>query len=544
LSELVCYIERAERGVLPLRLRLLSTRVEATWSFPEVLADDRAALRRGLVEGAEWLAGQLKTHARAGLGALVLDADGARCGWVSVHGTDPDAVGAMIRQAAEPMSEEDAAHTMGSTPQLSLNPDVRIPGGASFQPLGAGDTAQGARKGLLARAPQPTGPQRQRLGVAAVPDATIRLFLDELDSRGIDIARIVTIWHALAEAFDAAGTHHAERVVSAAAGTTAQIIADPGAGRLVWAWARGGAPIAGGAFRLPRGVATGEGPAPVVLGRPELARLATEWIAWSTQLGASPTRLRLVLTGGAWEGAPSLGESVAAVWPGATADIAFDDDPIATTLTRFADSLGDPRVAGAGRPTMHGLTGRPGRQHRAKYRWGAVAIALAAVAMGTAAYQVHRSASEARVAAGRARTEWRETAARLLPGVGEGTRATAPWDPRAVEDVQAELELQRRKVAPVATDPPKPILQELETLSFILGNAAYTLEEVFFTENAVTIKLIVPDTGAYEELLEALNRIAGSSVTNWLPTPKSAPTGIRVDLVGTWGRPARGPGGA
>lgn len=538
MSELVCYIERAERGVLPLRLRLLSTRVEESWSFPAVRNDDRAALQRGLQEAAEWLAGQLKAHSRAGLGALVLDADGARCGWVTAHSADPDAIGAMLRQAAEPMNEEDAAHTVGSTPQLALNPDVRVAGGTSFQPLGARQVA--TKSGPFARPPQGAGPQRRRMGVAAVPDTTIRLLLDELDSRGVEVSRIVTVWHALAEAFDTAGANRADRVVAAPGGTTAQILADPAGGRLLWAWTRDATPIAGGAFRLPRGMATSEEPASLAFGRPELARLASEWIAWSTQLGASPTRLRLVLPGEAWSDTESLGECVAAVWPGATADIAFDDDPVALTLTRFADSLGDPRLTDGGKTTIQGLASRPGRQHRAMYRWSAAAIVLAAGVMGLAAYQVHASAGLARAAAQEHRTEWRKKAGALLPAVNEGARAVELWDLRAVEDIQLELDRQRRAVAPVATAPAKPILQELETLSFVLGNADYKLESLDLAESAVTITVIVADTAAYEELTAALNRIAGSSVSNWQATPRTVPTGIRVSLVGLWVSPARG----
>jgi len=229
LSELVCYIERAERGSLPLRLRLISTRVDETWAFPEILADDRAALQRGLRDAADWLAAQIKANSRVGLGALVLDPDGSRCGWVSSVSADPEAIGAMLRQAGEPISEEDVAHAVGSTPQLALNPDGQIAGGMTFQPLGMHD--------------QPaTNQQRQRLGVVAVPDATVRLLLDELDVRGVDIARIVTTWHAMVEAFDTGSGARADSLVASSQGTTAQVMVDPGSGRLIWAWSRGGLP--------------------------------------------------------------------------------------------------------------------------------------------------------------------------------------------------------------------------------------------------------------------------------------------------------------
>ncbi len=523
MSELVCYIERAERGSLPLRLRLISTRIEEVWEFPEILADDRAALLRGLGEAADWIASQIKANSRAGLGSLVLDPDGSRCGWVVSLSTDPDAVGAIVRQAAEPISDEDAAHTVGSTPQLALNPDVLIPGGMTFQPLGA-DTQHA------------TTQQRQRLGVVAVPDATVRLLLDALDARGVDIARVVTTWHAMVEAFDTGSGAGAGSLVASSQGTSAQVMIDPRAGRLIWSWSRGRLPIAAGAFRVPHPVPLPDDVRAVVsLGHAELGRLASEWIGWSTQLGASPTRVHCVLPEQSWDDSESLGESLSAVWPGATTDIAFDDDPVAMVLSRYADGLGDPRVADTPHGTLEALQARPGTQHRSMYRWAAVAIALAAGAMGVAAFQVYTSAKVARAQAEEVRTAWRATAGELLPLVNDSFAAGPGWDARAVADIQEELDRRRRKVAPVRATPQKPIMQELETLSFVLGNPDYKLEKIELSETAVTITVVVPNTAAYEELVESIDRIAGSSVREWNKTPRPVPDGIRVNLFSLWG---------
>jgi hypothetical protein len=543
LSELVCYIERAERGMLPVRLRLLSTRVDEPWAFPEVLADDRAALQRGLRDGADWLAGRLKAHGRAGLGAIVLDADGTRCAWVSTASHDSDAIGTQLRQAAEPVSDEDAAHAVGSTPQLALGPDARISGSTTYQPMGGGGIAT-ARPGLLAR-PQAQGPPpRRRVGVAAIPDATIRLLLDELDARGVDVARIVTVWQAIAEAFDSPASHSADGLAASSGATTAQVCVQPGEGRLLWSWSRQGEPIAAGSFRLPRGYPTAEGPSGVALGTPALARLASEWIAWSTQLGASPARVRVLLPAAVWQDGSSLGERVAAIWPSATADIAFDDDPLGVVLSRFADGLADPRVPDAGRATIGALQSRPGRQHRSMYRWGAVAISLAAGVMGVAAFVVHSAAVGARDEAADDRREWRAVAAELMPSINEGPFGAV--DARAVQDMQDQLDAIRRAVAPVAVTPEKPILRELETLALIVGNPDYTLEKIELSSIAVTIEIVVPDTAAYEELVASLEGIAGSSVRTWSKTPTARPNGIRASLVGQWDTGARAvpPGGA
>ena len=173
------------------------------------------------------------------------------------------------------------------------------------------------------------------------------------------------------------------------------------------------------------------------------------------------------------------------------------------------------------------------------YRWAAVAIALAAGAMGVAAFQVYASAKTARAQAEEVRTAWRTTAGELLPLVNDSFAAGPGWDARAVADIQEELDRRRKKVAPVTVTPQKPIMQELETLSFVLGNPDYKLEEIELSETAVTITVVVPNTAAYEELVESIERIAGSSVREWDKTPRPASDGIRVKLLGLWGDPTQ-----
>lgn len=541
MSEVVCYIERAERGMLPLRLRLLSPRREDSWSFPDVLADDRAALQRGLAEAAEWVARTLQAFGRSRLGALVLDSDGSLCSWVSTPSPDPDAIDAMLRHAGSSGPEEDAAHAAGSPPHLALSSDLQTPGGASVQPLGVEPEP---RQGLLLRRAQP-GPQtRQRLGVAVVPDATVRLLLDELDRRAVSIGRTVTVWHALAEAFGAGdGASRADRVVSDASATIAAVVADPHAGRLAWVWSRNGAPVAAGAFRLARAGAGEQ--VRTRLERADLARLASEWIAWSTQLGASPTRVRFLAPPDAWSDDASMGECVAAVWPGATTDISFDDDPLGAALVRFSESLDDGGAGAAPAGAIAALQARPGRQHRAMYRWSAVAVALAAGAMGVAAFLVHQSAQQAMAKAGEARAAWRATAAEILPSLNDQLQSSPAYDSRAVLDLQTELEERRRQVAPVQVAPEKPVLAELETLSYVLSNSDYRLERLDISSSAVIIDVTVPDTAAYEELVEALSRIGGSAVGQWdrNPRPVSGSPAIRAQFTGLWAVPAR-PGGS
>ena len=536
MSELVCYIDRAERGMLPVRLRLVSTRADQVWTFPMVLADDRAALQRGLRDAANWIVDQLKAQNRSGLGAIVLDTDGARSGWIGTHSSEPDTVGAALRQASAPVSnDDDGTGLIESPPHVAITPDMQIDGAVSVQPLEAA-----AHRATPA---QPGGAKR-RVGVTVMPDATVRLLLDLLDERGVAVGRVVSIWHALCEAFGDGLVNRAERVVSASDGTVAFALVDPEGGRLVWVWSRGNAPIASGAFRLARGVPAGHDAAGFVLAASDLARLAGEWLAWSTQLGASPTRFRLVLPECVWQGESSLGERVAAVWPGATADIAMENDPIALALSGFADALGD-GGSPADRPSLQQLQTRPGRPHRAMYRWAAAAVAIAALGMAAAAFRVHGAANVADTKAEEARRVWREQAAELQPADNLGPYAGPAYDAVAVENLRMALETQRRAVAPIAITPPKPVLRELETLSYVLGNPDYQLVRVSLTEIAVTLVVVVPDTAAYEELTNSLQRIAGSAVAEWSQSPRPKGDGIEVTLNGLWVSQIRPqPGGA
>ncbi|QKK07351.1 MAG: hypothetical protein HND58_03755 [Planctomycetota bacterium] len=188
MSELVCYIDRAERGMLPVRLRLVSTRVDQSWTFPAVVSDDRAALQRGLRDAANWIAEQLKAQNRSGLGALVLDTDGARSGWIGTHSAEPDTVGMALRQASAPAStDDDGTGLIETPPHVAITPDMQIEGAVSVQPL---DAAAG-------QASHPPAPRheapRRRHGHSGrddpAPARPARRAWDRGRARGLDLAR-------------------------------------------------------------------------------------------------------------------------------------------------------------------------------------------------------------------------------------------------------------------------------------------------------------------------------------------------------------------
>ena len=555
MSGVICYIQRAEQGLLPVRLQLISAEREDVWSFPDILADDRPALMRALGEAASWMVHQLKNRGQLTLDALILDADGTLCSWLSTPSTDPLAVNAILRQAAMPMGDDEKASAIGSPPHLAINPDLQVPSGVTVQPLDIPPASP--QHDAVGKATDDDAAHRRRLGVLTVNDSTVRLLMDELDNQNIETGCISTIFHAMTSVLDSEHTTpgssaHSDRIIeSPSASTTAQIVLDSDRGRLLWTWSRMGIPIAAGSARVPQTITLEQDAhekeyerVHTALDRPELARLATAWIAWATQLGASPAQIKVVLPEDAWAGSESLGETLIALWPGATVDIVFDDTPLDMVLSSFATQCArhshTGKIAQCRAEPLATLAQRPGRQHRSMYRWSALAIALAACGMGIFAWKIRASARDATARAAESRQAWRDITAALLPKSAEGLRATKSFDSQTMSDLQSELTKRTKALAPIKTDPEMPVLEELETLSFVLGNPDYKIEQIAINKLGVFLTLTVPNTAAYEELTESLGQIAGSHISKWESSviqrqnSRSPNQGVQCNFTGIW----------
>ena len=524
----VCYVERTARGAALVRLRLVTPRAEEVWSIPAPEGDDREAIVRTLRGAAEWLRDRLREATTSRLEALVLDTDGSLCSWLSASGSEAAAVAAIVRQSG---AGDDSDSPAGAAPiQLSLSPDAPILGGASVEALpdGVSGDEPPARPAL-----------KRRLAVLSVADASTRLLLDELDNAGIEVRRVMTLWHALAEAFGSRPPTPGE-IAPQPDGTRGAAVVDR-AGRLVWAWSRGTCLAAAGSMRLPRPDALPE--ACPRLAPHDLGRLATDWIGWSAQLAASPASWVMVLPQAAWSEEAPLGESVSGVWPGATADILLDDDPVGLALTRLAgaiDDTGGGRRAAPG-AALEGLSNRPGRPHRLMYLAAAAAVGMAAIATGAAAWRVQDAASEARVEARKLRTQWRDQATGIHAPASEITVR----DNEVVFLLQDELDRRRKALMPAQNEPDMPVLEELEALSFVLGNPDYQLERLSVTSYNVLIEVVVPDTPAFEELLESLPRIGGSRIATWTSEVRElGGQGVRCTFTGLWRTEPRPVGGS
>jgi len=490
-----------------LGLRVVSLDDQATWQSPDAEPDAAPADARA---GAEWLAERLNRNGKA-ISRLIIDTDGGVCSWVSTSDTSPEVVRALVEQ---PFDQEDA---QGS----SRFPE--LPGETALETLGESSAAHKGDHHNPVRA-----------AVLAVPVVPARLLIDELDRLGIRVGEVEALWHAIAQAWDPAarsslGGSKAERVIAETTPVTGVVVLDP-AGRLVWAWSRAGEALAGGTQRLqtvrtvdaePDRLERGATRQPIVT-EDDLARLGNDWLAWSMQLGVTPTRIVVVghpsnIDGGL--DSAGIGRTLGRIRPDAPIDIVPDDDPIGTTLSQLAGR--EP----CNQSGISELTDRPGRVHRAMYRWSAVALLLAAGAVGVFASRFLRVSDEIE-------TQISELGRDYLGVANENNLNLAT----ASLDLERKIEQLKKNQVDVSSlvVKPRPLLEELEALSFVLASDDLTLREITMSELSITVKVQVAETETYEALSQAILSISGS-VVEWRSTV--APRGsnaLECTFTGSW----------
>lgn len=574
---IVCYIERSEGGTSIQRVRLVGAGLIRTWSPPEsraVSSVDSASGSGGAAvatarAAAAWIADTLEAVGLSRLAAICLDADGAVCAWLSAHSPDTASIHATVAQSAQETDGSGAG--VGAARLLTMS----APGGS---PLGlTGDTSVQA---LATLEPQPeTAPaprfrfkragsvaagRKHRYAVVAVPDAPARVILDELDARAIETDSVLSLWHAMAAAWDtpAPSSSNPGRVIDAESASGAVVLVEP-SGRLVWAWTSEGELVAGGTIRLASlvrrpeaapGQSAADAPPPPLTGpsalvpvhppdspdaarrispEPERAeddtylefsdadagRIAVDWLAWSAQLGHCPQRVVCLacptLSTADSAGPATLARALARLWPGATIDGAVHEDPVGATLARVAgigpDTGATPRIARPApaddapqpRAALVGLTARPGRADRRLHQWIAAAFAAGAVLLGAAAWRLYQSAGAADLAATAAAEERRERLRSLETIIPNLTKSPTPR--QMLEDKLRALRDQVKVLKPS-----RPVIQETVRLLDALKSAADTkLND--FEINVVSAKatLSVPDAETGPNVLIALKAAPG-----------------------------------
>jgi len=360
------------------------------------------------------------------------------------------------------------------------------------------DKRDGKRNGKPNTNGKPNPSSTDRHAVLSIADAAPRVFLNELDSLGISPRHVRGLWHALAAAWDPSSKHDADRprptttdntLDATNTPITATIILDP-RGRLHWAWSAQGALLAANTFRIPRAhlhdnlhekTATPSVPdsdrtsgaalivadagddsstaAPQV--RPHLAdnpilctkahasRLVADWIAWSLQLGISPSQivalgpehaLRLSQLSTTSEpsqnGAATLGQLLAERWPSATVSAIADEDPIGSTIRRLTVTRGGStakRAAANDQPArpvddIVPLVERPTRVHRNAYRALAACLIALSILLVFLGYRLRAAGEDARQQATALRSQRTELLRKYEPIIPRLRESLTPVD--------------------------------------------------------------------------------------------------------------------
>ncbi len=516
MSERVCYMARDDRGGRMAALRLVGAHSDDAWNAPSGVTSEESS-----ADGADWVRSTLAMTSKSRtISVLCLDPDGSVCSWVSSPTADPSLVRATIESTRAGNAEGMGGLDGGGFESASHGRFPDLPGETSYEPLADREA-----------------PESQRLAVLAVPEVPARMLIDELDGRGVRVGRAVSLWHAAAQAWDPSGPGAAASSPAVAdhAPATAVVLIDPDAPRIVWCWSVRGALVAGGSIRLRAEHHDDELP---VVTRANIGRLASEWLSWSVQLGVAPDRIVTVgsVTADAEDGLSiaQVGDAIGSNWPGASVAVVDDDDPIGTTLRKLvaAEDLGrsTPADAGAARSGLTALTGRPTRAHRAMHVWAAVALAVGAVGVGAAAYKVWDDGRSLNSAVSAAQSERRTAIEAIDPALFN------EFNP--MDALRARVDSERAALNRTNAFPrPKPVLEQLETMTLVLGVPGIELDSIDLSSwLSVQAVVRVDDIAMAEQLGQSLRGVAGNHVA-WQPftTRADRRTGkTAVTFPGVW----------
>ena len=513
MSVRVCYMKRESRGAGLSSLRLVGQASDESW--PDVDGNgasggNAAGAAITVAGGAAWIRQRLQaTRTARSLTALILDSSAGVCAWVSSPSREAGVVAAIARTGAA------VAATDGGAGEASVR------AGAALEYFAPSDP----ESSIEPLSPPVPGSGATRLAVLGVSDVSARLLIDALDAEGVPVEQTSTIWHAICAAWDPAARsarsgRESENEVVAAAALCGIVLVDP-AGTLLWAWSREGRLVAGGSLRLRMAsvasvdseqASEAEEPR-VLLGSDEASRLTAEWLSWSVQMSAAPSRVVCLTPEGVAAG--EFGRDLTRLWPGASVDVAVQTDAIGLTLRRFADRLEsqatpDGASEDAGSMLM-GLSQRPGRATRRAHLWIAGAVAGLAGLGFVASWKLSSAAAERRATAAAWETQWRDTISEVFP---DALRPVPRVSPQQL--LADEIRRKERELLPVE-QPEKtmPVMQELETISMVVGNGIFGLDRISLDTRRIEVVTIARTTKDAEDLLEALRRIGGSHAVEW-----------------------------
>ncbi len=538
MSVRVCYVERADRGTMLRALRLVGQTGEDQWP------GEGGGEAGEAEDGAAWIKQRLAgTRSTSSLAMLCLDIEGGICSWLTSPSTNPSVVATLARQGA---GFSESASRPGTSAVEFYAGDAFS---SSVQALET-QAQTGGSPSRFRRAPSVQPHESLRLAVLAMGDVPARLLVDALDRQGVPVDSVASLWHLMAGAWDPAAPRSTEptedqALMGQTASLTAVIIVDPQSSRLIWCWSRAGRLVLAGSMRVRQGApetdalanADEAAPTTTLYGEEEVSRLVTEWLTWAAQVNQAPSRFVCVLPDHGTQAA-DFGRALGKAWPGAAVDVVTNDDPVGATLKRTANILDNTPLKGEEpdpRAGLVDLSRRPGTQHRRMYLWWSGAIAAAALVMSVIGFQLRASADSAREAA----KDWRKQG---LAAIGE-VFPDALVDRPGVNKYQAfktEVEKTEKKLRPAdRTDEAMPVIEELETISLVVGNSGYSIESIDLDSKGLPRLYVLTDRlDDAERLGDALKRVSGSHVAEWTSNYSTKKEGdvskVRASWSGTW----------
>lgn len=516
------YVERDASGQVLRGLRLIGAHgAEERYRVPA-----EAPGVQGVRFAAQWLRSRLEAQegGGGGIGLVCLDPRGAVCSWLDVPGAEDALVRAAVRQ-----KPAGAWGDWASLPALESAGTVEalVPtSGSTLQPLGT--LAGNGHSGLALR--RASRPEARRSAVLGLSDLPARLLLDELDAMRIGVEQVVTFWQAMALAWDPSGerVESDDPLVSSSPVDTAVVLVEP-EGRAQWSWSSQGELLAAGSALLEEGT-LGENTRARSFGA---GRLAVDWLAWTAQLGRSPRRVICLIdeSHGSAHGAGAFGEAITGVWPGASVDLLRVDDPVLSTFVRLTERTpgGKLRRNPARAGSVASLAARPGRTHRAMYRWTALAIVLGAVALAIGGSKLRASGADARRQTEKTRTE---TNALILSKLGGQADPVYPMlSLQSMLDAQKQARDSLQRLRDV-----RPALQAIDDIAFYVGSMpGVQLSRLVVDQPTLLIELETETTEQAEVASDTLNK-AMQGFVNWDRGSMRQGAGgkTRVAITGYW----------
>jgi hypothetical protein len=515
----VCYLSRGALGASIRSLRLVGHASDEVWEGGPSGDPD---------QGAQWVRTHLASlRSTNTLALLCLDVEGGVCSWLTSPSSNAALIGAIARGGNTVAADPDSPARAGSS---AVDFYAADPYSSSIQAL---SHANGAA-------------HSHRLPVLAITDAPARLLMDALDRVNIGVDATATLWHLIAHTWDPGAPRTGTPMMPADvtpsdAPVTAVVLVDPDNARLLWTWSRAGRLMVAGSMRLRRvhaettaiAEAGSEAPAPLTVSysQEDASRLAIEWLSWAAQVGQAPSRVVCILPEQTQAG--SFGRAIGQAWNGATVDVVVRPDPIGDTLTRGAGIIENTPKATDDDPQLAlvELSSRPGRSHRRLFMWWSAAVMAAAVALGFVGYRLQQNAEQSREAAASWQKQQLDAVTQVMPGAKDGVGV----ENNVYNQLKAEVTKRSRALdAPARNDVAVPILQELETISFVIGNNNFALENLDLDTRGARVTILTGSTSEAEAVVEAFRRIAGSNLVDWSPTFSNRNEGETVRIRGVY----------